>query len=289
MGFRKLLGLGSQTAPRIADDVVESKALRKKLAEEAAQETPEVVGEGTSKFARSADDIPDADFVEVTPTTGMDDMSWLNRMDPRLKAFAKGGAAGGTLGYIASELYPYEEGSDVQVPLRREEKSAAPAIKKEVAPVTTQPKKQTVRTEAPKPQGLAPDAQVKEAEAELDEMRQAQDKSEQNRLMAIFGKAASGIGSSIASLGAGSQVKADTEIFDELLKSSDRPVSQVKERQNYAKAKAELDDEKAMRDPGSEISKMVTSIAQKVGILQPVLPRFSLSVKALFQKTHQVV
>jgi len=265
--FQKLLGMGgrqvakrSSTAANSIDDI----------SKELVEQGPEVIGKGTSRGAKEvAEEIPDAVFKEIDPNAIKKDMSWLDRMDPRLKSFIKGGAAGGGAGYVASELFPFEDEEQPSKstpiipssePLKAEEPKKPEDIKKEL--------KKTVKTEEPKTDGLAVDAEIKKEEA-INEYEEAKNRSNDNAMMALLGKAATQIGGGIASLGAGSQVKIDGSGFDDLLKMSDRPLEQLKGKQQHEKLKADLDDEKAMRDPNSEISKMVTGIAQKVGILKP--------------------
>jgi hypothetical protein len=266
--LRKILSMGSQTAPRVADDLVESKALQKRIAEESVE--PEVLGKAAPRAA-AADDISDAVFEEVTPTTGMDDLPWMSRMDPRLKKYAKvtgvAGAGGAAYSMRGKDKPPVQVPLAPVEPIKAESPKTPEEIKKEA--------KKTVRTELPKQDGLDSDALLKKLEGEIakpaeeDEFDIASRRANDNMLMAMLGKAATQIGGGIASLGAGSQVKIDSSGFDDLAKIADRPVTALREKQKFGQAKAELDDDKAMRDPNSQISKMVTGIAQKVGILKP--------------------
>lgn len=267
--WQRLLSRGSQTAPRIADDIVESNALQK-LAREAGEEAPEVLGKGTSRAAKeAAEDIPEAAFKEITPTTGMDDMSMWNRLDKKKAAalLGLGGAGALMLG-----------GNETQVPLKPEEpvKAVEPKKPEEVKAEV----KKTVNTEAPKQDGLDFDALAKkfdegmaslpkEAEPEVDDFAAAQELANRNLLFAQLGKAASQIGAGIATVGAGAEVKADTSGFDDLAKAADRPLTQLQAKQKHERAKAELGDEKAMRDPKSEISKLVSELATKTGLIKP--------------------
>lgn len=270
--FRRLLSYGSQTAPRIADDIAES---ANPISRELVEETPEVLGKSSSRVSPVTGDIPEAAFEEITPNTGTPSSSWLDRMDPRLKAFVKGGALGGGAGYIASELYPPEEGEDSthmvpQQPMKAVEPKQPEEIKAEA--------KKTVKTEAPKEDGLDFDALSKKfdegmsklpKEQEPDEFDLAKEQVNRNAMLALLGKAATQIGGGFASLGAGSQVKVNGSGFDDLLKLADRPLTQLQESQKYKKAKDELNDEAKMRDPNSEISKLVSGLAIKTGLIKP--------------------
>jgi hypothetical protein len=263
--IKKLLNFGSQTAPEVIE---KASPITKRASMEATEVAPEVIGSGARRAAKAAD-ISDANFSEITPTTGMDDMSAWNKLDKK-KAAALLGLGGGATAYMLSE----EDSSPVvpQAPMKAVEPKKPEEIKAEA--------KKTVNTEPPKKDGLDFDALAKkfdegmanlpkEPAAIVDEYELAKEQANRNQLMAILGKAATQIGGGIASLGAGSQVKLDDSGFDNLMKIADRPISQLQEKQKYNSAKAELDDENKMRDPNSEISKMVTGIAQKVGILKP--------------------
>ena len=56
-------------------------------------------------------------------------------------------------------------------------------------------------------------------------------------------------------------------------------IASEQKQAQYDKAKAELDDETKMRDPNSDISKMVTDLAQKTGILKPGQSASAMSLK----------
>jgi hypothetical protein len=101
MNFRKLLSLGSQTAPKVIDDLVDpTKALVKK----GALEADEVLGEATKK-ANPLDDITDAEAI--------------SRMDPRLRKFLEPAAA---LGLVGGGLYGSMGGGDeppIDIPMAK--------------------------------------------------------------------------------------------------------------------------------------------------------------------------
>lgn len=288
--FRKLLSLGSQTAPRIADDVIESKALQK-LAAEAGEEAPEVIGKASRRAAKEAgEEIPDAVFKEVTPTTGMDDMSLWNRLDKKKAAALLGlGGAGAAMlagGGQEPPMAPVE-------PVKAEEPILPDNYNALAQAEADEMGKRTVSREAPKKDGLDFDALAKKFDegmaglpkdtdrqpAQIDEMAEAQSRADRNLLLAQLGKAASQIGGGIAQIGINKDISPDTSGFDNLAKLADRPVSQLKERQAYEKATAELGDEKAMRDPKSEISKLVSDLAAKTGLIKPGQSISAMSLK----------
>ena len=84
----------------------------------------------------------------------------------------------------------------------------------------------------------------------------------------MLGKAATQIGGGLASLGAGSQVKLDASGFEDLAKMADRPLEELKGRMAFDKAKSQLKDEQAKKDPNSEISKLYTQLATQAGLLK---------------------
>jgi hypothetical protein len=273
--FQKLLGMGGQVVKRGTTSPVNP---TKELMEKMAQEGPEVIGKGTSRGgSKTADDILDATFEEITPTTGMDDMSMWNRLDKKKAAALLG--LGGAGAYVMSrdDESPKTEQVPTPQPIKAEEPKKPEELKVET--------KKTVKTDAPQPEGLAGDAVAKRMDADSqsgaaeitdeDIMAEALDRESQNRFMATLLRAGNQAGAAIAG-GSGAQIKADYSGVEALEKGVSSPVSRIKtlmdtEAKTLAtnKAKSELGDDAAMRDPNSEISKMVTGIAQKVGILKP--------------------
>lgn len=274
--WQRILSSGSQTAPRIADDIVESNALQK-IAKEAREEA-QVLGKGTSRAAKPASEPMEAAWREITPE--QKPVSFWDAALKTVKENPKKTAGALTAAEVMRQMIE-NNGNNTEVPFRPEEpiKAKEPILPEnynelaqkeanEIEKSKEGPK--TVKTEAPSPQGLAPDAEAKKEE--VDEMTLAQERADRNALFAILGKAASQIGSGIATVGAGREVKADTEGFDQLLKMADRPVSQLQEKLKHDKLKSESMDEQAMRDPNSEISRIYHDVAIKAGLIKPGSP-----------------
>lgn len=97
--------------------------------------------------------------------------------------------------------------------------------------------------------------------------------SGENTMYANLARAAQQAGAGIGSLGAGSQVKNDYSGIDSLIASAGQPSKDVtarhgamKEQQSYDKAQDEINDEKALSDPNSNISKTTVAQLAKYGI-----------------------
>jgi hypothetical protein len=278
--FQRLLSRGLQNAPRIADDVVESKAIQK-LATEAGEEAPEVIGKATRRAAKEAgEEIPEAAFKEVTPTTGMSDMSLWNRLDKK-KAAALLGLGGVGAGLMLGG------GGDEQPPMAPVEpiKPVEP-VKPEEAKVEA---KKTVATEAPKKDGLDFDALAKKFDDGMaglpkdGDLKPEEETINFRKLMeeALKSKESglrdAGILRSSELLGSGlARIKADhsgSEIVrkraGERITEAEKVAESITKQSNYDKAQAELGDEKAMRDSKSEISKLVSDLAIKTGLIKP--------------------
>ena len=134
------------------------------------------------------------------------------------------------------------------------------------------------------PDDLSKIAPVENAEAPTEEqevdysslMREAQQASNQNQFYNNLLRAGNQAGAAIASLGAGSQVKADYSGVDALDKTADSPVSNIKglmetksTEQKLKAAQAELSDDAKLRDPNSEVSKLTSDLAIKLGLIKP--------------------
>lgn len=271
--FQKLLGMGSKQVAKRSPTALKS---ADELTKELIEQGPEVIGKGTSRAAKEAtEEIPEAIYKEITPTTGMDDMSAWARLDKKKAAALLGlGGAGAYMMSGDDEQPPMVP----QEPIKPEEPKKPEEIKKEA--------KKTVKTEPPSPEGLDFDALAKKfdegmaslpkdaaaTEEAVDEFEEAKRQASDNAVMALLGKAATQIGGGIASLGAGSQVKLDASGFEDLAKLADRPLSQLQEKQKYDKLKAESMDQKAMNDPNSEISRIYHDVAIKAGLIKPGSP-----------------
>lgn len=236
---------------------------------------PQVIGKG-QKIVQAADDAIDATFSEVTPTTGMKDMVWYRRMDPRLAEAAAAIAAFGTVGGIMG-------GGDeppVQIPFAKEAgpesipqhiKAIAQEEKAKEAKISPIERKASVEKAIEADQQMA---KVEDgAQSYTDLMHSAQTASNQNTFYNNLLRAANQAGASIASLGAGSQVKADYTMPDALKSTAGQPVSDVKQlmetkssEQKLKQAQAELADEDKLRDPNSMASQMTRQVLARHGL-----------------------
>lgn len=245
---------------------------------------PEVIGKGTSRAGRESTEAIEAELVK-------------KGMNPKL---AKIAAISGLVGGGALMLGGGDNGGQQppQIPFRPEEKSILPDNYMQLAQ-TEANEMDKVKTGTPKAesrllggdvdfdalskkfdQGMA-GLPKEEAPVEpvRDEMQEAIDRAERTELLAMLGKSASQIGSGIATIGAGQKIDVDSSGFDTLLKTAGSGISRVKEKQGFEKAKAELGDEKAMRDPKSEISRLVSDLAQKTGLIKPGQEVSAMSLK----------
>lgn len=272
--LRKLLGWGSQTAPKIIDDVaIETGPLANLIPTEAVEVGPQVLGKGT----RAADDVAeaiDADFSDVVPKTP-------SRMDPRLAKIAA------TLGLVGGGAAMMGGGDEPPMTPQALAKQSTPSVPSQ--PIMSDDLAAKAIHEANNQGGFAsqtsrqsPIAQqeapspVSDELSYEDELKEAQDSSNQNTFFNNLLRAGNQAGAGIASLGAGQNVKADYSGVDALGASAGQPLKDVKERfgakkdsQAYKKAQDELGDEAKMRDPNSEVSKLTTELAAKAGLIKP--------------------
>lgn len=270
--IRRALSRGSQTAPALIDDVLEeSGPLIKRASTEATEVAPEVIGKGV----KSADDVAEAievPFREITPTTGMDDMARLKRMDPRLAGIAAALGLGGAA---------MMGGDDEQPPVPQSAAVQAPAPVKAPVPEGMESRiAQDIKasmTSAPAEQaGVETEPDMSDADMKRNfeqELLDAQGASNSNAFQNIMLRAANQAGAGIASLGAGSQVKPDYSGVEALAATAGQPVKDVtarfgarKEQQAFDKAQDEINDEKKLSDPNSDISKTTVAQLAKYGI-----------------------
>jgi hypothetical protein len=268
--------MGSQTAPRVADDLVESKALQKRIAEESVE--PEVLGKAAPRAA-AADDISDAVFEEVTPTTGMDDLPWMSRMDPRLKKYAKvagvAGAGGAAYSMMDKDKPPVQVPLAPVEPIKAESPMTPEEIKKEA--------KKTVRTEPPKQDGLDFDAlsRMKKLDEEMaklpkyqaaavdfskilqDAIKKREESDWKASLLRASEKLGAGLSRTEADHGSSDILSKKSEQF---LKDAEAQVGTSLKQQEFDRAQSQLSDESAMRDPNSQISKQTVAQLAKYGI-----------------------
>jgi len=277
--FQKLLSRGSQTAPRIVDDLVTSNGLKKRLAEEGT----EVLGEGMSRGAKSATgEVPDAAWREIIPekkVSSLDALIQSAKENPKTAA-ALTALTGGT---IANQFMGNEP---TQVPFRPEaqmpaSESILPANYNKLAQDEANDQDKTVRAEAPKKDGLDADASIKDQTPEIapvsdsdndfmkirEVAKSQRDKSDwEAGLLRASEQLAGGLSRSSVDYGSSDLKRKQGERYTE---DADADIGAIQKQQSFDKTKLELNDDSAMRDPNSDISRMVTQIASKVGILKP--------------------
>lgn len=231
---------------------------------------PEVVGQGTSRAAKEAGNIVDA---EVVPSVGKK----ISTLDA-VKQFAKenpGKIAGGlTLAEMARQMM--SGGGDVpQVPFAPHEpmKAIEPKKPEEV-------KAKTVNVEKPKPNGLDTDAVKKEVAADKEQVP-VEEKSDLFRKILEAGIEERNQGTWEANLlraserlGAGlSRTKAEhgssdirRESAKEAMKDAMARIESEQKQQGFDKIQQEMGDENAMRDPSSAISQATVEQMRRFGI-----------------------
>lgn len=269
---RRYLSGGSQTAPALLDDAAEALPVNR-MNTLPVEAPPQVIG-GAAPTPGQASNIMDADFTEITPTTGSSDLSWMNRMDPRLKRFAQGGALGAGAGYIASELYPYEE-ENGQTPLNTPPTQAQrPQAKPEPEASTTRAEQvsesrgKATTTEQPKQ--MAAQEQVDPSTPDYTSaLANAQGLQAENNLANAMLRAGIQGGAALAGPG----VRADYTTADALSTSASAPVRDTQALQastaadqRIRKQQDELNDESKLRAKDSDISKTARQLAKTLGI-----------------------
>jgi hypothetical protein len=221
-------------------------------------------------------------------------MKWAKE-NPK-KAFAAAGALGGA-GYLQlkSDNGP-SVNHDPNKPMvfpKAESKPITPEMINRMSPelrgIAVAKSIEQQQSSAPSKVSVSPDdlskiAPVENTEAPTEEqevdysslMREAQQSSNQNDFYNHLLRAGNQAGAAIASLGAGSQVKADYSGVDALEKTAGKPVSDIKglmetkgTEQKLKAAQAELSDDAKLRDPNSEVSKLTSDLAIKLGLIKP--------------------
>jgi hypothetical protein len=214
------------------------------------------------------------------------DKSTISKMDPRLKGVAAALGLGG-LGY--GMMGGDEE--QPQIPMAPQAKQEVPPAQPQV--ITPVQRAASSAIAAPKSDsldfkalentfdkgmaGLPQESTPEEQEPDYSSlMREAQQSSNQNDFYNHLLRAGNQAGSAIASLGAGSQVKADYSGVDALEKTAGKPVSDIKglmetksSEQKLKAAQEDLKDDAKMRDPNSEVSKLTAELAAKAGLIKP--------------------
>lgn len=282
--IRKLLGLGSQTAPALIDDVVEEAGpLAKRVSTEATEVAPEVIGKGP-RYADDAGEAIDAQFTDVNK---MDEAT--KRMNPKLAKIAA------SLGLISGGAMMMGGGDEQPPTAQPPAAKAAPAPEGMEARIASDIKSDMM-AKASGGGGVAAPSEGVETEPDLapaeqrrsfeQELIDAQRSSGENTMWANLARSAQQVGGGIASLGAGSQVKNDYSGIDSLIASAGQPTKDVqarhgarKEQQAFDKAQDDLKDEAKMRDPSSEVSKLTTELAAKAGLIKPGTKMSAMALK----------
>jgi hypothetical protein len=271
MNFRKLLSLGSQTAPKVIDDLVDpTKALVKK----GAMEADEIVGEATKK-ANPIDDIVDAELSQKAVK---------ERMDPRLAALLGGAGIGGAAMMMGGGDEP-----PVDIPMAKTMESPKEEFPFDMMDAGAQAEALSMPQEAPvKPKTGLQDPGLRAASDALDKgmaslpkespetqdvmdelslLQSAQERDAQDRFMAGLLRAGTTVGGALA------MTKPDYSGVDAIEKNVGINEKNVKSQvatkgdtQKLEKARLDIDDENKLRDPKSDISKTVRTLAGKLGI-----------------------
>ena len=257
MNFRKLLSLGSQTAPKVIDDLVDpTKALVKK----GALEADEIIGEATKK-ASPIDDIMDAELVQKANR---------EKMDPRLAALLGGaglGAAG--IAMMGGDEPPVQPpmAKTMEAPKDEEEFPYDLMDAGAQAEALSMPQPVTSKKveAAPKAEPVStPSAPVMD---ELSLLQSAQDRDAQDRFMAGLLRAGTTAGAALA------MVRPDYSGVDAIEKNVGINEKNVKSQvgtkadlQKIEKARLDIEDENKLRDANSNISKTARELAQRLGI-----------------------
>ena len=275
--LKKLLSFGSQTAPEVIEEA--AGPLAKKTAKEITEEAPEVLGKGTSRATKAAKDIPDAEIVAPKGPSTLESLKDFAKKNP-------GKIVGGlTLAEIARQMMGGDEppappmtpkGPEQILPDNYNQLAQAEANSMggapESGPSLSVPAQVLANFKGVPTGGDLPQAQPT-APQEMDfvkMMEAAQNQAGEDRNMAKLVRASELFGAGMARIkpehGSSDIMRADAEKSVENAKGK---ITASKDQQAFNKAKDELNDETKMRDPNSDVSKMVTQIAQKVGILKP--------------------
>ena len=213
----------------------------------------------------------------------------IDRMDPRLKGVAAalglGGLGYGMMGGEESPQIPFAPNAKQEVPPTAPDMITP--VKRAASSAIAAPKSDSLDFKALEntfDKGMAglpqePTEEIAPVSEQPDYsslMREAQQSSNQNDFYNHLLRSGNQAGAAIASLGAGSQVKADYSGVDALEKTAGKPVSDIKglmetksSEQKLKAAQEELSDDAKMRDPNSEVSKLTAELAAKAGLIKP--------------------
>ena len=266
MGLRKLLS----SLTKQADETLP--ALRKTTIP--TEVGPEVIGAGTSRAAREAtEEIPEAIYKEITPTTGMDDMSFLGRMDPRLaKLIGAGGAAiGGGMLLSGGDEQPPVSAPIPKVQPVAEPEQVLPDNYNELAQQEALDQSIVASPASIKTPSIVPSQlETPTSQGGMDFLKMIQDsqaRREEDDAMADLLRASEYISGGV------SRTKVDTSSSDlkrerakERQGDVDKEISAIKQQQAYDNAQKEIQDVEKLRDVNSDISKTAREIATSLGI-----------------------
>lgn len=294
--LKKLLGLGSQTAP----EVIEKAApIAKRVSTEAAEVAPEVIGKGTSRAAKAVDDVMDANWRELTPepkkVSSFEALLQSAKENPKTAALLTS-MVGGT---AASKFFGGDE-EPPKTPSINPIPAAEPLIPdNKLTPDATSMSKKTVNTEPPKKDGLDFDALAKKFDHGMaglpkDEVSTTQASPEDFRSMfkaamterdnglsdANFLRAAERVSAGLSRTKAehgSSDIK--RQQAENAIKDFQTETEAMQTQQQYDNTKAQLNDETKMRDSNSEISKLVSDLAVKTGLIKPGQQVSAMSLK----------
>lgn len=234
---------------------------------------PQVLGKGTSRVARKADDIVDAEMIDKVNKMPEGPLKTAALKKLGLLGLGTAAVAGGLSLLSDDDKSPSADFSPVAINGMSSEKSLTSNEKSTL----------TGKKESPtqKEQGVPVESLGEELKSEqtrepssdrlsyMDMMQNAQQAASQNRLQAALLKAGMQAGAAIAGPG----VKADTSMADALAEAAGIPVSDVKglmETEAGAKKLKELErqekEEADLKDPNSEISKFTSSQLAKYGV-----------------------
>jgi hypothetical protein len=267
--IRKVLGWGSQKAPALIDDVLEEAGpLANRVSSEAAEVAPQVLGKG-QRAAGKADDVIDAAFSEV----GEGAAKKKPQMVDIMALLGLGGVAGGAM-MLGS-------GDDEQPPVPP---MAPRPIPEPQAPEQILPDNYNAlaQEEALDPQYVseAPVIQPRQPAAAPVEQAPAPQEVDFVRMLEAAQREASGNRNSANMLrssellGAGlARITPEHGSSKIAMDQAGQPVEDVKakfgahkEQQSFDKARSEMNDDKKMRDPNSEVSKTTREQFAKFGI-----------------------
>jgi hypothetical protein len=268
--IRKVLGWGSQKAPALIDDVLEEAGpLVNRVSSEAAEVAPQVIGKGTRTAGKVADAI-DADFTDVGEAV---------KKKPQMADMALLG-----LGGVAGGAMMLGSGDDEQPPVPP---MAPKPIPEPQAPEQILPNNymDLANEEAGDPQYVpeAPSIQPRQPAAAPVEQAPIDQEVDFVRMLEAAQREASGNRNSANMLrssellGAGlARITPEHGSSKIAMDQAGQPVEDVKakfgaykEQSSFDKARSEMNDEKKMRDPNSEVSRLTTELAVKAGLIKP--------------------